>query len=265
MPPDRFPRLVPQGDGAVTVQFSDEVSATAHALVTGFTQALDAAQREGAWPSVTATLAEWVAAYSSVTLILRPDARLSEAQAVQRDADLLALARATQPAQNAGRCWRLPVCFDADLAPDLAALAQARGLTVAAAIAHLVAARFQVDMIGFLPGFPYMGGLPAELAVPRLATPRRAVPARSIAVAGTMAGIYPWASPGGWHLVGRTPVLPFDVREPDPALLRAGDAVQFFAIDRPAFDALEAAAAVRPPDRSGWLNPQAGQLPEASP
>lgn len=250
MPLHATPRLLPLGDGAVTVQFGDEVSEAAHALVVGFTTALEAAVHAGTLPGIV----EWVPAYASVTVIVddaRDDASTDacDAVAAQRDAALLRLACATRPQTTASRRWLLPVCFDADLAPDLSALAAARGLTVQEAVAHLLAAEFHVCMLGFMPGFPYMGGVPPELEVPRLSSPRLAVPPRSIAVAGRMCGIYPWPSPGGWHLVGRTPVRPFDVRESEPALLLAGDRVRFRGIDRHEFDTLEARAESAPLDR----------------
>ena len=108
-------------------------------------------------------------------------------------------------------------------------------------------------MIGFMPGFPYMGGLPAELEMPRLSSPRQAVPARSLAVAGPMCAVYPWESPGGWHLLGRTPVPMFSAADPAPSLLASGDRVQWQAIDRPSFLAMEAAAAAPGFDRATLL------------
>jgi inhibitor of KinA len=235
MPLHPTPRLLPCGDGAVTIQFGDDVDARAHALVAGFTQALACDVRERRIAGVV----EWVPAYASVTVLV-DDA--PEDLARERDAALLALAAATRPAATAGRRWRLPACFEPELAPDLAALAASKGLAVGDVVAQLLASTFQVHMIGFMPGFPYMAGLPAALEVPRLASPRQAVPPRSIGLAGRMACIYPWASPGGWHLVARTPVWPFDIRRGEPALLRAGDEVRFHAVDRAAFEAMQAQA-----------------------
>ena len=108
----------------------------------------------------------------------------------------------------------------------------------------LCGATFQVYMIGFMPGFPYMGGLPAALEMPRLSSPRKAVPARSLAIAGAMCAVYPWESPGGWRLLGRTPLPFFSAQErAAPALLAAGDRVRWQAITRAEFDVLEAASA----------------------
>jgi KipI family sensor histidine kinase inhibitor len=156
---------------------------------------------------------------------------------------LLSLAQEAGAASREGRLWTIPVCFDDDLAPDLNDLAQAKGLTRDAVIALLTGTVFQVYMIGFMPGFPYMGGLPAELEMPRLSSPRQAVPARSLAVAGPMCAVYPWESPGGWRLIGRTPIPMFSARdEASPSLLASGDRVRWRAIERAEFTELESAA-----------------------
>jgi KipI family sensor histidine kinase inhibitor len=109
-------------------------------------------------------------------------------------------------------------------------------------------------MLGFQPGFPYMGGLPAALERPRRATPRTVVPERSVAVAGRMCAVYPWRSPGGWHLLGRTPLALFDATAADPAWLHPGDEVHWRAIDRARFDALERDVAAGTLQREAWLD-----------
>lgn len=235
MPLHASPKILPLGDAAVTVQFGDEVSEDAHQRVSGFIHALERAVQAGQLHGVV----EWVPAYASVTVIVDdPD----EAAAQRRDDALLKLAQDARAAPVQGQRWLLPVCFDADLAPDLDALASARELTRVQAIDHLLGAHLLVYMIGFMPGFPYMGGLPESLALPRRTSPRLVVPPRSIAVAGRMCGIYPWPSPGGWHLVGSTPVAPFDARRGSPSLLRAGDRVRFRAVDRATYGRLHEAA-----------------------
>jgi KipI family sensor histidine kinase inhibitor len=98
--------------------------------------------------------------------------------------------------------------------------------------------RYHVYMLGFLPGFPYLGDLPEPLALPRRADPRLRVPAGSIAIATTLSAIYPYESPGGWHLIGTTPIRLFDLGRRRPALLAAGDAVEFEPIDAAAFAAI---------------------------
>jgi inhibitor of KinA len=100
--------------------------------------------------------------------------------------------------------------------------------------------RYHVYMLGFLPGFPYMGDLPAALALPRRADPRVRVPAGSVSIATSLTAIYPYESPGGWHLIGTTPVRLFDIERASPALLAPGDAVLFEPIDAAAFAAIKA-------------------------
>ncbi len=236
------PRLLQLGDSAVTLQFGDEISAQANARVQGFTRALAQAVRGNAIAGVL----EWVPAFASVTIHV-DDA--SEQAALERDAALLALAQTAQPLHASGRRWQLPGCFEPEFAPDLQALADARGLRPQQAIEFITATTFRVYMLGFLPGLPYMGDLPAACEVPRLASPRQGVPERSIAVAGRMCTVYPWASPGGWHLIGRTPVRLFDAAAAEPALLRPGDEVSWTRVDLAEFEALERRA------QAGALNP----------
>ena len=118
---------------------------------------------------------------------------------------------------------------------DLAAL---HGIPVAGVVELHAAPEYVVHFLGFSPGFPYLGGLDARLATPRLATPRTQIPAGSVAIGGTQAGIYPMASPGGWRIVGRTPVSLFDARAWPPAKLRIGDRIHFEPVARDEFEHL---------------------------
>lgn len=232
MPTPPYPRLRPLGDCAWIVEFGAAIDEPTRERVMGFADVL--AHAHAAWPGIV----EWVPAYTSVTVHFRTDDERDLAG--DSAAALLALARDAQPLARPGRRWRLPVCFDdAEFAPDLQALAQARALAPRQVVEAMTSAAFRVYMLGFQPGFPYMGGLPAALEMPRRATPRTAVPERSVAVAGRMCAVYPWRSPGGWHLLGRTPLRLFDATRDDPAWLQAGDEVRWFAVDRPRFDELE--------------------------
>jgi len=122
--------------------------------------------------------------------------------------------------------YRISVRFSREDSPDLEEVAGLAGLSVQSCIELLADCCFRVRMIGFAPGFPYLGGLPDSLRVPRLATPRRSVPAGSFAIAAGQAGIYPQSSPGGWRLLGRTEQTLFDPLRAPPSLLRAGDLVR---------------------------------------
>jgi len=139
--------------------------------------------------------------------------------------------------------WRIPACYAASHAPDLAGVAQRTGLSTAEVVGLHSGTRYHVYMIGFVPGFPYMGDLPAPLSLPRRADPRVRVPPGSIAIATSMTAIYPLESPGGWHLIGATPIRLFDPRRSRPALLSAGDAVRFEPVSVREFDAIRAAVA----------------------
>ena len=124
----------------------------------------------------------------------------------------------------------VPVCYDEDFAPDLETVAQHCGLEPNEVVARHAAARYGVRCVGFTPGFPFLGGLPAKLATPRRKSPRPAVPAGSVGIGGAQTGIYPLRSPGGWNIIGRTPLRLFDVTREPAALLRAGDRVRFVSI-----------------------------------
>jgi len=249
-------RLLPLGDAAWTVEFGEQIDPALHGRVLGLAGALQHA-RNGSLPRVGgvdasgfAAIVDVVPTFRSLTVHYNPLAcdgeRLGEA--------LLALAESAGSASAQGRCWRIPVCFDDDFAPDMNDLAAAKNLSREAVIELMTNATFQVYMIGFMPGFPYMGGLPKVLEMPRLSSPRKAVPARSLAIAGAMCSVYPWESPGGWRLLGRTPVPMFAAQETDsPSLLASGDRVCWQAIERTVYQEMEAAALAGNLDRNSLL------------
>lgn len=131
---------------------------------------------------------------------------------------------------EAGKLVRIPVCYCGECGPDLKPLAARNGIAVSEAIAIHCSAQYTVSVIGFTPGFPYMSGLPEPLQVPRMETPRIYVPQGSVAVAGNQTGIYPVASPGGWRVIGRTPLPLFRPEQEAPSLLEVGDTVMFTAV-----------------------------------
>jgi KipI family sensor histidine kinase inhibitor len=244
-------RLLPLGDAAWTVEFGDKVDPALHARVLGLAGALEQARsrvppgEDSAEASGLAGIVDVVPTFRSLTVHYNPlvsnGERLGEA--------LVHLAQSSGSASSQGRQWRIPVCFDEEFAPDLNDLAETKGLSREAIIALMTGATFQVYMIGFMPGYPYMGGLPAVLEMPRLSSPRKAVPARSLAIAGAMCAVYPWESPGGWRLLGRTPVPMFSAANTaEPSLLASGDRVCWQAVERATYLEIEAAAS------SGALN-----------
>lgn len=250
--PAKFPRLHALGDCAWIVEFGHDIDVSTHARVMGLAQALAQARADGLWSEVV----EWVPAFTTLTVHFAAGGQGDAAQAAAEA--LLALARRAEPLSRPGRRWRLPVCFDAEFAPDLHELAQAQGLSVEQVVGLMTGADFRVYMLGFQPGFPYMGGLPDALERPRRATPRTLVPERSVAVAGRMCAVYPWRSPGGWHLLGRTPLQLFDATRSDPAWLHPGDELRWVAIERTRYDELARAAAAGALAREAWLDDGGG-------
>jgi KipI family sensor histidine kinase inhibitor len=175
-----------------------------------------------------------VPGFASLTVMF-DDGLVNWNEQLQRIENILRNSSSTY-SNDRGRCVRIPVCFAPEFAPDLPLLLERTGLSETECIDQLTRVTFQVRMIGFAPGFPYLAGLPAHMALPRRATPRLQVPAGAVAIGGNQAGVYPQTSPGGWNLVGRTPVRLFDPLLPNPCLLNPADSVQFFAITKDACD-----------------------------
>jgi inhibitor of KinA len=225
------PRFLAAGDRALVVEFGDRVDRRLSEAVLRLDALLAAAPPEG--------LVEAVPTFRSLTLYFDP---LATSRAALERAVRARLGRRRAPRREA-RLWHIPVCYEDAFAPDLAEVARQVGLTPGEVAARHAATRYHVYMIGFLPGFPYLGDLPPELALPRRADPRVRVPAGSVSIATNLSAIYPYESPGGWHLIGTTPVRLFDLARPRPALLAPGDGVLFEAIDAHRFAAIRAAVA----------------------
>jgi KipI family sensor histidine kinase inhibitor len=134
-----------------------------------------------------------------------------------------------------GRRVEVPVCYEGELAPDMAEIAARSKLPAEEVVKRHAAAEYRVLMIGFAPGHAYMGGLDAKLAVPRRATPRPEVPAGSVAIANDQTVVYPYAIAGGWNVIGRTPLVVFDAFRARPSLFMTGDRVRFVPITRAQF------------------------------
>ena len=233
------PHILALGDGALTLEFGDRLDPANNARVMAARDALVATRLDG--------ISDVVPTYRSLTVHFDP-LRLDRNTLIER---LLETAQAKAGESAPATRWRIPVLFGGDTGPDLAEIAQATGRSEETIIETLCDCELRVFLIGFLPGFPYLGEIPEWLRLPRRATPRTAVPANSLAITGSQAAIYPWQSPGGWHLLGRTPVRLFDLNRTDhPALLEPGDTVRFAPISRDEFDRLEAA------DAAGKITPR---------
>jgi len=201
------------------VTFGDEPTPEARERVLAATEALHGAGIAG--------LRNLHPAYASVLAICDPVAVAPDAfeGEVRRCVDAAASRVRAEP-----RTVEVPTCYERDVAPDLEEVARLHDVTPAEVARIHAAASYVVSFLGFVPGFPYLDGLPEALATPRLATPRPRVPAGSVAIGGRQTGIYPFATPGGWRIIGRTPLAIFRADRDPPALLRAGDRVRFVPI-----------------------------------
>ncbi len=176
-----------------------------------------------------AGLIEAVPAYGRVALFF-DGVKAGGLDAVRAALPVSAGAASAEAAPAVSRLLEVPVCYGGEYGPDLEEVAAQGARSAAEVIARHAGADYFVHAIGFVPGFPYLGGLPAELATPRRATPRPRVPAGAVGIGGTQTGIYPFETPGGWNLIGRTPLALFDAAREQPSFLRAGDRVKFRAI-----------------------------------
>jgi KipI family sensor histidine kinase inhibitor len=212
-------RILPVGDRALTVELGRTLDPVLNARVRG----LDAALAARPFPG----LIECVPAFASLLVLYEPSRSTFGAA---RDAVERVLDQKPPPPEGARR-HVLPVAYGGANGPDLAEVAAARGLSEAEVVARHGSVEYTALFLGFLPGFAYLGTLDISLDTPRRATPRTRVPAGSVAIAGRLTGVYPFASPGGWSLIGRTPVALFDPFAPEAALIRPGDSVRFAAAE----------------------------------
>jgi inhibitor of KinA len=211
-------RLVPAGDSAVIVEFADRVDAVVNARAVRLAAAVRAAALAG--------VRDVVPTFRSVAVYFDP-----------LKTDLTALGvrladEARRPPEEpiSSSVVSIPVTYGGTSGPDLADVARFAGISEADVVAIHTGCTYRVFMLGFIPGFAYLGTVDARIAAPRRSTPRIRVPAGSVGIAGVQTGIYPSDSPGGWQLVGRTTVRPFDRSRPDPFLLKAGDSVRFYSV-----------------------------------
>jgi KipI family sensor histidine kinase inhibitor len=227
-------RVLDAGDAAFTVEFGDRVDPALLGAVNALDSAVAREQAAGRLPG----LIETMPTFRSLTLFFDP--LLTSRAALLQVLEPLFGGDAKVPAL-AGRLWRLPACYDEQAGPDLAAVARTIGSTVEEVVALHSGTEVLVYMLGFLPGFPFMGDLPQRLRLPRLTEPRLRVPGGSVAIADGLTAIYPWESPGGWHLLARCPVPLFDAHRDSPSLLAPGDRVRFHPVPMVEFRRLEAA------------------------
>ena len=218
-------RIVPAGESALIVEFEARIDPEINARAIACAEAIQAAGLAG--------VRDVVPTYRSVAVYFDPLRTDGDGlqQRLAREA-----AQPFRPSTAPREPVRIPVCYGGDLGPDLGGVATFAGMAEADVVQAHAAAVYRVFMLGFVPGFAYLGIVDQRIAMPRHATPRVRVPAGSVGVAGVQTGVYPGETPGGWQLIGRTPIKPFDPSRDDPFLMKAGDAVRFYPIDRAEYD-----------------------------
>lgn len=226
------PRLLPAGDSALSVELGNTASPEINARVRALTAALEAESLAG--------VVELVPTYRSVLVYFDPlvvEPEVLEGRLLQL---IEGLGKLDLPAPE---ITVIPVCYGGKFGPDLDYVCEHTGLSAEEVIQLHTGTDYLIYMLGFTPGFSYLGGMDERLATPRLKTPRTHIPAGSTGIAGKQTGIYPIDSPGGWQLIGRTPLKLYDPFRDPPVLLKAGNYVRFTAITEDEYEEIAAQVA----------------------
>ncbi|RJX39628.1 5-oxoprolinase subunit PxpB [Paenibacillus pinisoli] len=228
-------QFVPLGDSSVLMRAGDGIDESLHRWIMAVMHLLESRRFEGMIECVPSFAA--IAVHYDPLAVWRsrsPQERAHEAvfdTVCARLETLLSQLPDQEENSRQQRIVTIPVCYGGNYGPDLQEVAQHCGLSAEEVISIHTSGLYLVYMIGFAPGFPYMGGMSSRIAAPRRKTPRTGIPAGSVGIAGAQTGVYPLATPGGWQLIGRTPLALFRPKQEMPSLLRAGDQVRFEAIN----------------------------------
>ena len=229
-----YPRFLPVGDLALSVEFGDVIDPVLNAAVIALDVALAAAELPG--------ITETVPTYRSLLICYDP-AEIDHATLVAAVRSLLPSLSSVSASLRGGRRWVVPVAYGGPYGADLEEAAAVLGLSPEQVVSLHAGADFLVYLVGFNPGAPNLGGLPPPLHIARRAVPRPSVPASSVAIGGMQSGITSIDSPTGWYVLGRTPVKPYDPRRSPPFLFEAGDRIRFRPIGPDEFTRLVREAA----------------------
>ena len=217
-----YPRIVPVGDSAILIELGSEIDPEINSQIYFPVAAIERSQ--------LAAIVELIPAYRSLLVNYDPlVSRYGEMVALLDE--LVAGNAASEVDTGTATIIELPVVYGGEDGPDLDTVADNAGLSIRDVIEIHSGVDYRVYMIGFAPGFPYLGGLDERIATPRLKTPRISVPAGSVGIAESQTGVYPNASPGGWQLIGRTARQLFDVASESPSLITPGSLVRFVPVD----------------------------------
>jgi inhibitor of KinA len=227
------------GDAMLLVEFDERIDLHVNARAIALARSVRAARLPG--------VRDVVPTYRTVGVSFDPLG--TDLVELLREVDVAAAAPVDITA-SASALVRVPVCYGGEYGPDLDELASHAALTAAEVVERHCAPVYRVFMIGFVPGFAYLGLIDERIASPRRAEPRVRVPAGSVGIAGRQTGIYPAETPGGWMLIGRTPLRPFDLGRENACVFKPGDSVQFYSIDPSEYVALATPAPGATPERA---------------
>ena len=216
------------GDSAINLEFGNVISEKTNGLIRAAAQTLEADPING--------VIEFVPTFCSLMVVYDPCVVGYDELTSQVRGKLRGLVATTG---GIHRVVKIPVCYGGDFGPDLTDVAEHAGMSAEEVIAIHSGHDYLIDMLGFLPGFAYLGGLDERLHTPRLATPRTRIEPGAVGIGGAQTGIYPLASPGGWRIIGRTPVRPYDPDRESPILYAAGDYLRFVPITPQEFSLIE--------------------------
>lgn len=222
-------RFLISGDCAVTVEFGNEISEKINSDIRAYMMALEKSGISG--------IIEAVPTYRSVTVHYDPGIVRYHQLVEQLKKLLNGIDKSSLPQ---GEVIEIPVLYGGEEGPDIRLVAEHNGISVEEVINIHTSGLYLIYMLGFTPGFTYLGGMSDKIATPRLTVPRVSIPAGSVGIADSQTGIYPLQSPGGWQLIGRTPVRMYDPDRAEPILPKAGQYIKFYAIDRDEYDRIAA-------------------------
>lgn len=228
--------LYPLGDSAIVVRFGKVINPETNQKVKNLSNYLDGHPFPG--------MVEYVPSFTTVTVYYDPlqlhlaATRLTPYESVRSKLEQI-ISSLGDEVNLTPRRVEIPVCYGGEFGPDLAYVGEHNGMTEEEIIEIHSSSEYLVYVIGFAPGFPYLGGMDERIATPRRSTPRVAIPAGTVGIGGMQTGIYPIETPGGWQLIGRTPLALFRPNDRTPSLLQAGDFITFRPISREAYESWE--------------------------
>ena len=221
-------KILTAGDSSILIQFGNAIDPDINARIAATVQLMKEQHIEG--------VVDIIPAFCS--LLINYDPRVISYDEMKTRMEKILSVEIAAGARKK-KVFEIPVCYGGAFGPDLPAIAEHAGLTEQEVIDIHTSTDYLIYMLGFLPGFTYLGGLDARIHTPRLANPRIRIPAGSVGIGGSQTGIYPMDSPGGWQLMGLTPVRTYDPDREVPILVEAGDYIRFVPVDRTTYDRIK--------------------------